>query len=220
MSVAVNNSGGGYTAGNSHTQSFTVGSGSDRVLIVGAMTQGGSVTGVTYNGVSMTLLTSQNTTGGMEFSSIYYLVNPPSGAHNIVVSATGASYTFAAAADYTGVDQTTPLPTSNTAFSDSTSGSPFSVSLTTTVDNSWLVGCFNVNLSTSAGTGTTLRATGDSQRKLYDSNGAKTPTGSYSLVVSIASGRKIAASIGELAPVSVGSSVKKYLGMFALIEKA
>lgn len=214
MAIAVGNTSGGYSSGNTRTQSHTIASGSDRVLVVSAMTQGGSVTGVTFNSVAMTLLDSQNTTAGAQFASIYYLINPPVGTYNVVVSASGASYTFAANCDYTGVDQTTPFPTTAKNYIDSTSGSPFSISLSTSVDNSWLVGSFNASIAITAVTGSILRANGDNQRKLVDSNGAKTPTGSYSIGVNIISGRMIAGVVGELAPVGAGGpSIKTINGV-------
>src|SRR5688572_21923212 len=60
-------------------QGFTVGSGSNRALVVGIVQANGTVdapSGVTFNGVAMTLI-------GGTTPYIYGLVNPASGAHDI-----------------------------------------------------------------------------------------------------------------------------------------
>lgn len=85
-------------------------------------------------------------------------------------------------ASYTGFKQTTPLNTSNKGGSSSTSSQ--SISVTTTVDNCWLIGFAYTGNTMSAGTGTTLR--GGSVAgilNVIDSNGPTTPAGSDSLVV-------------------------------------
>lgn len=93
-------------------------------VCVWAQTSGLSTTGVTFNGVALTLLAAATQTA--EFS-IWGLVAPASGSHNVVVTFSGAA-AFAGsayAASWTGVNQTTPVNTTatratvNTGYSDS-----------------------------------------------------------------------------------------------------
>ncbi|MEI6607720.1 MAG: hypothetical protein WCP35_20635, partial [Verrucomicrobiota bacterium] len=106
------------TASN-YTLSYNSGStGSNRILMVGVSfnnTNARTVSTVTYGGVAMTLVGSSiitgSTTSGSE--SIYRLLNPPTGANNLVVTWSGAlSYSAVVGAiTYAGVNQTTPTGT-------------------------------------------------------------------------------------------------------------
>ncbi len=102
--------------------SHTPGSGSNRLLLVsvglGAVTDTGnppSMSGVTFNGVAMTLVDSQiSGSGGAgddTISYIYRMVNPPAGPANVVVTLGGAGSLVVGATTFTGVNQTTPLGT-------------------------------------------------------------------------------------------------------------
>lgn len=92
------------------TFTHTVSAGSDRCLIVGAAAYApGSVPTVTYNGTSMTLINSINNDGTE--TCLFYLVNPDTGANDVVVTAAGSDDITAGADSYTGVDQSTPIGT-------------------------------------------------------------------------------------------------------------
>ena|GEM_PF-1011157 len=102
--------------------SHTPGTGTNRLMLVGiavgATTSGGNpptVTGVTFGGTGMTLVTNQvSGVGGANDDVIVYiyrLTNPASGAANVVVSLSGAGSIAAGATTFTNVDQTTPLGT-------------------------------------------------------------------------------------------------------------
>jgi hypothetical protein len=196
MAIAFDSSSnyGTWASGATITKKHTT-SGADRVLIVYVLSNATSgsdrCTGVTYGGVAMTLLT-KNTFGSGESNTVYEfgLVAPALGENDIVasfspnvvngnigaISLTGAKQTGLPDAFATGnrVDQTLTL------------------ALTTVADNCWLVGaCANRQGNTvSAGTGTTLRSFDNTNTfsGMFDSNGAKTPAGSHSLIVSRASG--------------------------------
>lgn len=91
-------------------------SGSNRLLIVHSGTNGTpvSTTGVTYNSVALTSRwsTSQNWTAASGWS----LVAPATGANTVAITLSAAEDTeFGQAISYTGVDQTTPHGTSQTA---------------------------------------------------------------------------------------------------------
>ena len=93
MAIAFDNSSSGTGSGTSLTVAHTC-AGSERILLVYVFSgyfgggSGDRVTGVTYNGVAMTLIKKVNHgTGGNEENYLFYLLNPASGNHNIVVSA-------------------------------------------------------------------------------------------------------------------------------------
>lgn len=90
-------------------------SGTNRLLVVGVTINDGtseSVTGVTYNGVAMTSAGSVALSANGDEVSLWYLVNPASGANNVVA-------TFSATMDvvigesisFTNVHQATPIGT-------------------------------------------------------------------------------------------------------------
>lgn len=177
------------SGGNTGTGTLTVShtcTGNDRALVVSAsaaVPNGVAISGVTYAGVSMTLVDTiaiqSNVTQRM-----FYLLNPASGANDIVLSVTGANGSTAkrlAAASYTGVKQSAQ-PDATTKTGPATS-STITGTLTTVADSCWLVASGHGNTSVGAGTGTTQRAAQDSITGVFDSNGAKSPAGSYSLQV-------------------------------------
>jgi len=164
--------------------------GSDRALVVNVgcslnADESNDLTGVTYGGVAMTLVKKQLALASANYIWTWILLNPASGANDIVVSATRTVWEFASAsASYTGVDQiTNPI---EVAYSTYSGGTTPSQALTTTVDNSWVVGCIgNRGGAKSAGANTTERAenTGGSagNSAIYDNNAAKTPAGEVTL---------------------------------------
>lgn len=91
---------------------FDCGSGAD-YLLVGVATRDGSdaniqPSGVTYNGVSLTKVTSTQSFagggGGQPGTSLWYLASPASGAHDIVVTMGAATYMAIDASAWAGVD--------------------------------------------------------------------------------------------------------------------
>lgn len=108
-------------------------SGSDRILLVSAFSNTMTVSGITYNGVPMTLLDVRDSL------NIYYLINPDLGANNIVVQfmGVGAYQNGGQAASYTGVDQTTPIDSTNFHFAPSDTTN---ISTTVVGSGCWLVG--------------------------------------------------------------------------------
>lgn len=172
---------GGYSGSASTSKTFAhTCTGSQRFLFVSTLTDTNVVTGMTYGGVAMTLLVSQATD---YHTTIYGLINPASGVNNVVISCSGSTNIIPQAISYTGVDQTT-LPTVTNTGTDASS--PQTLSLTTTVNNSWIMGYQRrtVGAGASAGTGTIVRLN-DAVYALatYDSNGPLTPAGSYGLTV-------------------------------------
>ncbi|HYH69137.1 MAG TPA: hypothetical protein VD866_30870 [Urbifossiella sp.] len=158
--------------------------GSNRVLLVGVFITSSSdlVTGVTYNGVAMTRIGT--VTQGSERSYLYGLVNPASGANNVVVTCSGSTSIFADSASYTGSNQLYLPDATNTG--NSGSATSLAIATTTVNDNCWTVMFGRTSSSWSAGAGTTIRGTPDTHN-ICDSNAAKTPAGSVTLTLSCGS---------------------------------
>jgi hypothetical protein len=158
-------------------------------------------------------LVASNSVGGTVFNKcyVYSLANPTIGANNVVVNNTGgANYIYAASVSYTGVDQVTPIDVSSTATSAATS---LSKSVTTTVNNDWLVGYFSggtLGSTFTAGTSTTLRTSGSAAwNVMTDSNSAQTPAGSFSLAVNASGAEHLGAIV--LAIKAVSTTITKNL---------
>lgn len=159
------------------TFSHTIGSGSDRLLFVSFITNNTSdkITGVTYNGTAMTR-TMARQAGGNFWMYVYHLVAPDTGTNNVVVSASSGSLIWACSSSYTGVNQTSPID--NTAGLSYTTGT-WTGTVETSADNCWLYTQVRAG-SPIAASGTTVERRDSGQSACYDSDGAKSPAGTYS----------------------------------------
>lgn len=131
MAIGYNSSStGNVTAASSLTYSHTT-AGTDRFLVVDIHLRnvGSTVSGVTYAGVAMTQLTSV-TDALSNVTYTYYLLNPTSGANNVVISTSGGTTTYSTATSYTGVKQVSPIDSSNTG---ANTGGFNSIAIATTV---------------------------------------------------------------------------------------
>jgi uncharacterized repeat protein (TIGR01451 family) len=137
LAVAVNSARGGIVVdnassaiGNTDSLSWThvVNAGSNRILMVGTSHRDGnkSVTSITYAGMPLTRAGFQNSPGNSNRTSIWFLINPPVGSANVIITLTDVVNIAAGACSFTGVNQITPMG----PFS-STNGSSLSSSLTT-----------------------------------------------------------------------------------------
>jgi len=131
MAIALDSTSTGQAAGaSSLTISHTVGSGSNRALVVIVHTIGGDLMSsgsVTYNGTSMG---SPVLAAASANTYAYVLVAPASGTANIVITFNaGGTYANAVAASFTGVDQSTPVSTT-ASFTNGFATSPRSLSIT------------------------------------------------------------------------------------------
>lgn len=187
-----------YTFSTQHTAS-----GTNRIVILFGISQANNDLTVTYGGQSMTSITafqgimSSDLVG--EYNRIFYLINPPTGAQNIIFTWTGGNtYVGYRVASYTGAKQT-GQPDAN-ATNEGASVSSLTSNLTTVADNCWTVLCSRSRAaSSSAGSGTTLRSTAQSY-SFADSNGAITPAGSTSLALNYASATNMTQVIVSIAP--------------------
>lgn len=103
--VVVDATGGGTASSTSITQSHTIGAGSNRLLVV-CVYGPNTITGATFAGQNMTLLGAGPYSS---FSYIYYMVNPPTGANNIVMTFASTGGINLVRASFANVDQTTPI---------------------------------------------------------------------------------------------------------------
>lgn len=193
----VNAADGGNTTATSLTFSYTTGSGTHRLLVVGLMGDSTSdlVTGATYAGSAMTLAQKLAPGGGgaNRWTYLYWLLNPTSGANNVVISASSSTFIGALAADYTGVKtsgQPDATPVTNAGGAAITT---LTTSLTTVADNSWVIlleNSYSGGPPSTAGSGATRRTfdAAFGAIGLFDSNGAVHPAGSYSMTTNRGSG--------------------------------
>jgi large repetitive protein len=119
----------GSAAANSLTVSHSIGSGSNRLVLVGvhiANRGSATVTSVTYNGTSMTSLGSAESSGGW-YTELFLLkqVNlPTAGTYNVIISVSATRRIVGTVLSYADVDQTTSTGTvvTNTGTGTSATG--------------------------------------------------------------------------------------------------
>jgi hypothetical protein len=191
-------------------------SGSNRILWLGANQQDSagtySLTGCTYAGVSMTQAGSTQASTNPYQTSLWYLIAPSTGSNNVVISASTSRAILGFASSYTGAKQTgQPDATNGSNFTSST----MTLSVTTIADNCWLVASWVGNREPFAGTATNRRLNAGGNG-LFDSNGAKTPAGSYSIQVTQSDGATAAMAMASFAP-SLPPATYKF---FQMVEKA
>lgn len=173
-----NTSGSQGTSGTSVTFTGTV-SGSDTFGVVAASVAESAnsnlITGVTWNGSSMTFRDSQGDAFN-DFITLYYLAGISTG--NVVISRSTSGRVEGGSTSYSGVDQTTPIDVGG---KQATTSSTITQTLTTTVDQCWMNGCMMVHRGQTMGANTTERVGAGINTYMVDSNGARS-TGSNSLV--------------------------------------
>lgn len=172
--------------GSGNTGTLTIShtcSGNNRALVVHCAKDYTAISGITYNSVALT----QVETGGSggESSSLWLLLNPDSGTHDIVASFTPTPSLYLHAASYTGVKQTgQPQEVTN----NQVTGNLALTIDTSPTDNCWgVIGSKDQGNGVTAGSGTTLRGTYDIGC-IADSNGPKTPAGNLTLTLNCPSG--------------------------------
>lgn len=180
---------GSGTANPTLTFSHTT-SGANRYLKVVTGTNSGSagnISGVTFNGVALTFLDRQSTSPTSPYgqTEYWYLINPPLGTFDVVVThANPPEVTVAKASTYSGVHQTTPHGTSAKATGATTTPT---VNVSSASGELVVDGCINVDAGfTATGAGQTARGADatfgtnpDIALRASDEAGAGTVTMSY-----------------------------------------
>jgi len=112
---------------------FNVGTGNNRLLVVGISANNNNAASVTFGGVSLTSKVQSFYNNDVEF---WYLKNPV-GTGDIVVTMNGQTSAVVGAYSFSGVNQTSPLPTS-TIKHNTTPNSP-NITITTKFANDWVL---------------------------------------------------------------------------------
>ena len=102
---------------------FNVGTGNNRLLVVGVSADNSNVGSVTFGGVPLTKKVSSFHNNDAEF---WYLTNP-TGTGTIVVTMTGSTSAIVGAYSFSGVNQSSPLPTSITIYNSAVSSPAISI---------------------------------------------------------------------------------------------
>lgn len=168
--------------------SHTVGSGNNRILVVIASQINSGITGATVNGVAMTLYASQ--VGGSPQRSVFYMVSPPVGSVTIQVNSGSSTAMAGASTSYFNVYQGNGIYVPVNAGANGQGGTPSAMNVVTTIASCWLIGgATNDNaVTTSAGAGTTIRATTSGTKfSIFDSNAGVT-AGSNNLNITFGGG--------------------------------
>lgn len=182
-------------------------SGNSRILFVMGSDKANSttvVTGITYNGTALTQINSLvgNANLNDRAISLWYLVNPSSGANNVIVSASESVSLRFSAISYSGVRMINQPDGSDTSTGD-TVGS-ISTDITTTADNCWML-MFGKD---QAGTNTYTSSTGDTMRLatdagghfVVDTNSEISPAGSNTMTVSCGNNIKVGVLAASFSP--------------------
>ena len=217
MAVAYDNSTdlGNNGGGTGYTASYTMGSVSQGWLEVGFAgdVTGGAddITGVTYNGVAMTLKAKNTAITAERIGYVYVLANPASGAHNVVISASSAHYIIANAKSYSGVDHDEAAVKGNAG---SVPGS-LATNDTTIDDNCWWTGWafgFDTLAAPTAGSGATRRVWDAAFGGVggFDSNGVIHPAGSTTFNVNYGSSTSIGSIMYALSPLTPAAGQVPY----------
>jgi len=137
-------------ASNEFNVSHTVAAGSDRVILAGINFHSSpSIVSVTWNGdamasaVGLEAFTDRN-------AHIYYLVEPDTGNHDLIVTMTGVTTIGVGVISLTGVDQSSPIGDTGSSSVDNKTG--ISTMITTTVLNSWLMDSLITENASTSGT--------------------------------------------------------------------
>lgn len=222
MAIALGNSSTHTDSGAGDTTSFDSGAGSNRILVVGFSNYDSTaadrqVSGVTYGGQALTKVTNSvgdnGTSNGR--AELWYLINPPTGSNNLIVTFAGANdvinsdYFYAV---FTGVDQSTPINTSGNH--TTTGGTQDRITLTTTVAD-----CMLIDVNNGDAGGQTL---GSGQTSLMDLSGSTgrgsyklaTTTGAYNMDMNTGSNDNYAHGAIALKPVSDGTPVNSNFFQF------
>ena len=95
------------------TWSHTVGSGSNRFLVVGVSIRnaGNTVSGITYGGAALTFIGAQNNHDDAVRTEMWYRTAPAVGTANVVITLTGGAKMVGGAVTFFGVSQSAPLGT-------------------------------------------------------------------------------------------------------------
>lgn len=221
MAIAYDSQSHGVSLSGSFSKTFShTCSGSDRLLVVSALTNSGadSITGITYNGVSLTRIDIADQPNNPYY--LYYLIAPATGTNNVVITADRSTNAIAGTAvSYTGCLQTASVINAHGVQTTPRPATSGAVSLTSTVDNCWMVAGYSAGINSSyvAGANTTLRdANGQEYIGICDSNGVISPAGALTLNTTWTGSNNWGMLGAMIAPAAAASSSRKNLTLLGI----
>ena len=217
MAIAVDTTHGTTTNASANSVSLTglQCSGSNRIIIAavsaGLHNAGVTVSSITYGGVAMTQLGSYFKYTGDSFRwSLWYLIAPTtSSGQTLSLSISATTYISVSAVSYTGVDQTSPFTTLQTADDSATPGS---VQCTSDRDGSWMIGLLasaNAGLSITSG-GSSRQVAWATYSFIADSNATVANAASNTFSFAWSSGGACGGAAMMRPPVSGQANLKSY----------
>lgn len=206
FAIAIDNSGNTANGASPQTVSYTA-TGSN--LEMAAITQTGAndVTGFTYAGAALSVLSTVPTHGGVSNHQLYHKTTPATGANTLSLSAT-TNNVMAMVETVSGAAQTGQPDVTATGISQTVSVASQTITATVVTANSWLVGGVvdNTGGVQTASTGTFKRKGEVSATCLYDSNGT-VGTGSQSLIVTFSPNTILSMTMCAIKPLAVSDNV-------------
>lgn len=201
------------TSNDTATFNVTVAANSDRMMIMGFghYQAGNNISGATFDSVALTELKAQAGSYG-ERAGLWGLVAPNTGTKSFVISGNDSWTGYGVISVY-NVDQTLPATTGGASGDSSTA----SASLTTTVDNAWVVGAFGCEavptMSTSGGT-EDMKLQGASYQNAEMHHVNKATAGSQTVSCSLSYGSRWNVALCQLKPVVAagGTTFPGYYG--------
>ena len=187
-----------------HTATST---GVNTILVVGAVSRDSTdadrpVVSVTYDGIALTKVRQDDEPVNNVYSSLWYLVHPPSGTHTVTANyAAPVTEAFGTALSFTGVDQTAPIDV-HAGYTQS-GGTTSTKTVTTTSDNAWVLGIQYAGAGSSA-TPTSGQAQRLNQqvsigrttdRVIVTTKGPLSPTGTTAMSYTYSESSQVALSI-------------------------
>lgn len=130
----------GYQAAQStYSWSHTC-TGSNRFLAVDValLSAGQTVTGITYNGVALSLIGAKTTVTSFGRVECWGLANPSSGSNTIAVTFSGSIASSSEAVSYTGVHQTSPTEAFNSDQATNVGAADAQVAITSVANQCWI----------------------------------------------------------------------------------
>ena len=183
MAIAIDSTQTFGLTGNAVTHNITFNNAAGGLLVVGFAclrnVAGDSVSGITYNGVSLTKIAHRNGTANNRTANMWYLLNPATGSNTLAITLAASERVAGAVVSYTGHDTTTPIDVSNT---DVSSGTSIVMNVTTVTDNAVLLGVNNENRGVSTlGTNTTSVFNSAGNAQVLRSTNPISPAGATTL---------------------------------------
>lgn len=157
MAITYDTSSAGESFATPLTFSHTAGASADFLVVTARTRTGEDITGITYDGDSLTKAVDiTHATEGLN-SEIWYLASPTTGsAADVVVTASADANIIAQAHTFENIDQSSPLDTSNSTQGNSAS---LSLGVTPTASSVVLIDCWiheDRDNASGAGTGQTI----------------------------------------------------------------